>query len=69
MSALSEEVSRTLKQEAGKDKVQKAEKLNKSETIQYEFLIVSGKLTREIVDPAGEIVKAVKGEKKETDED
>jgi len=69
LSALPDPVSKALKAEAGKGKVEKAEKLTKGETIQYEFVIASGKSKREVViDPSGKIAKTTKQEAKEKDE-
>lgn len=69
LKGLPAEVSKALKTETGKGKVQKAEKLTKGETIEYEFVIGSGKDKREVViDPAGKIVKATKDEAKEKKE-
>jgi len=73
LKSLPDEVSKALKSETGKGKVEKAEKLTKGQTIQYEFVIVSGKEKREVViDPSGKIVKTTKmkaGEKEEEEKD
>jgi hypothetical protein len=70
LNALPDEVAKALKKEAGKGKVHKAEKLTKGETIQYEFLIGSGKGKREIVmDPKGKIVRTEKAEETEKEKD
>jgi uncharacterized membrane protein YkoI len=66
LKALPDEVSKALKTETGKGKVLKAEKLTKGATIQYEFVVGSGKNKREVViDPTGKIVKASKAEEKD----
>ena len=66
ISALPDAVSKALMKEAGRAKVQKAEKLTKGETIQYEFVIGSGKVKREVViEPGGKIVKGAKAEETE----
>ncbi|MCX6134606.1 MAG: PepSY-like domain-containing protein [Ignavibacteriales bacterium] len=70
LKALPDEVSKALKAETGKGKVQKAEKLTKGGTIQYEFVISSGKNTREVViDPSGKIVKTTKMKSKNKEEE
>jgi Putative beta-lactamase-inhibitor-like, PepSY-like len=70
LKALPAEVSKALKTETGKGKVQKAEKLMKGESVQYEFLISSGKERREVViDPSGKIVKTTKMKAKEKEEE
>jgi hypothetical protein len=73
LKALPDEVSKALKAETGKGKVQKAEKLTKGETIQYEFVISSGKNKREIlIDLSGKILKTTKmkvAEKEDGDKD
>jgi predicted nucleotidyltransferase component of viral defense system len=69
LKALPGEVTKALKAEAGKGKVEKAEKLTKGETIQYEFVIASGKDKREVViDASGKIVKSTKMKAKEEEE-
>lgn len=68
LNALPDDVSKTLKKEAGKNKVLKSEKLTKGATIQFEFLIGSGKNQREVViDPTGKIVESSKKDPKEKD--
>lgn len=68
LSALPTEVSAALKKEAGKSRIQKAEKLTKGETIQYEFVVGSGKQQREVViDQAGKLVSPSKKDSKEKD--
>ena len=70
LKALPDEVSKALKAETGKGKVEKAEKLTKGETIQYEFVISSGKDKREVViDPSGKIVKTTQMKTKEKQEE
>jgi hypothetical protein len=73
LKAVPVEVSNALKAETGKGKVQKAEKLTKGETIQYEFVISSGKNKREIlIDLSGKILKTTKmnvDEKEDADKD
>jgi len=70
LKAVPDEVSKALKTETGKGKVQKAEKLTKGETVQYEFVISSGKDRREVViDPSGKIVKTTMMKAKEKEEE
>jgi hypothetical protein len=70
LNALPDAVAKALKTETGKGKVEKAEKLTKGETIQYEFVVTSGKNKREVViDPTGKIVKTEKKETKEKEEE
>jgi uncharacterized membrane protein YkoI len=70
LNALPNEVSNALKTAAGKGKVQKAEKLTKAGTIQYEFVISTGKHKREVViDPSGKIVRASKADREEKEKD
>ena len=69
LNALPDEVSKALKTETGKGKVQKAEKLTKGGTIQYEFAITAGKEKREVViDQTGKIVKTTKMKAKEKED-
>ncbi len=71
-----EEVMASFKKELPKGKIQKAEKVTKGETIQYEIAAVSGKERHEVViDSAGKVVhdkvhksKATKGEKEEKED-
>lgn len=70
LQALPEAVSNALRVEAGKGKIGKAEKLTKGESIQYEFVITSGKNRREVViDPSGKIVKTTNMKSKEAEEE
>lgn len=72
LKALPDDVSKTLKSETGKGKVQKAEKLTKGGTIQYEFVIRSGRDRREvIIDASGKVVKTtmMKAQEKEEEKD
>jgi hypothetical protein len=69
LKTLPAEVSSALKTETGKGKVQKAEKLMKAGTIQYEFVITSGKNTREVViDSSGRTLKTTKLNAKKKEE-
>ncbi len=70
LKALPVDVSKALNSETGKGKVQKAEKLTRGETVQYESKISSGRDRREVViDPSGKIVKTTKMKRKEKDEE
>lgn len=70
LKSIPEPVKASLKKEMGKGKVQKSEKVTKGESISYEFVIVKGKETSEVViDLSGKIVKSTKKSAKEIEEE